>query len=243
MAIASFVTSTAGLFFLGGLSGPVGLGLGIAALKRISATGKSGRGWAIAGIVIGAVGIVWLLAIIAYFVFIAMLVTGSASSTFFDDLGDQLSESTEEGSGGSGSDAETDSRLPDFTLRTDLTSGTCLVSLPWEYDLSDAEPVDCATPHEAEIVGRIPMTGPVSLDLDDVFDTAYGDAWDACDQLTEGLVPDYFASGSIELFYPHPDDYADGITLAYCVFSGDAAGMTGSATAGTLVLAPSGTSS
>ena len=71
MAIASFATSAAGLLFFAGVPGPVGLGLGIAALRRIKVSGKSGRGWAIAGIVVGALGILWLLAIIAYFVFIA----------------------------------------------------------------------------------------------------------------------------------------------------------------------------
>ena len=237
MAIASFVTSTAGLLFFGGLPGPVGLGLGIAALRRIAVNGKAGRGWAIAGIVVGAVGILWLLAIVAYIIFVVALI-GSSGSGFWDEVEQGFEEGYEQGTDGSGSD-----QLPEFALRTDLVAGTCLTTYSWEYDMADTEPVDCAVPHEAEVVGLITMTGPVSLDADDAFDPAYNDAWDECDQLTEGLLPDYFSNGSIELYYPHPDDFAAGNTSAYCVYYGDETGMTGSATAGTLELAASGTSS
>ncbi|WP_456846609.1 DUF4190 domain-containing protein, partial [Cellulomonas sp. P5_C6] len=238
MAIASFVTSTAGLFFLGGLPGPVGLGLGIAALRRIKVNGKAGRGWAIAGIVVGAVGIVYLLALIAYFVFVIALF----SSGGFQDAFDEVQQGMEEGSDGS-TGTDTGATLPDFTLRTDLTAGTCLTTFSESYDMADTDPVDCAVPHEAEVVGLIPMSGPVTMDADDEYDTAYNDAWDACDQLTEGLVPGYFDDGDISLYFPHPDDYAAGVTNGYCVYYGDEPGMTGSATAGTLQLAGAGTSS
>ena len=61
-----------------------------------------------------------------------------------------------------------------------------------------------------------------------------------CDALTESLLPDYFADGNVELFYPHPDDFAAGVTSAYCVYYGDDPGMTGSVVAHTLVLAGAG---
>ena len=95
--------------------------------------------------------------------------------------------------------------------------------------MADTDPVDCAVPHEAEVVALVPMSAPVSLDPDDEFDTAFNDAWDACDALTEALVPGYFDNGNIELYYPHPDDFAGGVTSAYCVYYGDEPGMTGSA--------------
>lgn len=237
MAIASFVTSLAGLLFFGGVPGAVGLGLGIAALRRIGVSGKAGRGFAIAGIVIGAVGILWMLAVIAYFV-IVFTVIGATGG--FSQAIDDFEQGTDQESQGS---TGTDETLPDFALRTDLTTGTCLTSYAATYDMSDTEPVDCAVPHEAEVVGLIPMSGPVSLDADDEFDTAYNDAWDDCDVLTEGLLPDYFSDGDISLYFPHPDDYAAGTTSAYCVYYGDEPGMTGSATAGTLQLAGTGTQS
>ena len=102
--------------------------------------------------------------------------------------------------------------------------------------MADTDPVDCDVPHDAEVVGLIPMSGPVSVDPDDEYDSAYDDAWAECDTLTEELVPGYFDNGNIELFYPHPDDFAAGITSAYCVYYSDEPGMTGSAVDGTLVL-------
>ena len=237
MAIASFVTSTAGLLFFGGLPGPVGLGLGIAALRRIKVSGKGGRGWAIAGIAIGALGILTMLAIAAYIVFVIWLIgTTGSSSSFWDDLEQGFEEGYEDGA--SGSDAG--EQLPDFALRTDLAAGTCLTTYAWEYDMADTDPVDCTVPHEAEVVALVPMSDPVSLDPDDEFDSAYNDAWDACDALTESFVPGYFDDGNIELYYPHPDDFAGGLTSAYCVYYGDEPGMTGSAVSGTLVLAGTG---
>ena len=237
MAIASFVTSTAGLLFFGGVPGPVGLGLGIAALRRIKVSGKGGRGWAIAGIAIGALGILTMLAIAAYIVFVIVFLSAAGSSSgFWDDVEQGFEDGMEDGATGS----DTASDLPDFALRTDLTAGTCLTTYAWEYDMADTDPVDCTVPHEAEVVALVPMSDPVSLDPDDEYDTAFNNAWDACDALTESLVPGYFDNGNIELYYPHPDDFAGGLTSAYCVYYGDEPGMTGSAVNGTLVLAGAG---
>ena len=30
-------------------------------------------------------------------------------------------------------------------------------------------------------------------------------------------MPGYFDNGNVELYYPHPDDFAGGVTSAYCV--------------------------
>jgi len=58
MAIASFVTSLAGMFVLCGVSGIVGIVLGVIALNRSKQLQDAGRGMAIAGIVIGAAQLV-----------------------------------------------------------------------------------------------------------------------------------------------------------------------------------------
>lgn len=76
MAIASFVTSLAGSFAVCGVSGIVGIVLGIIALNRSKELQGTGRGMAIAGIVIGAVQIVLLVGFI-----IAMIVLTSQSDT------------------------------------------------------------------------------------------------------------------------------------------------------------------
>ncbi|HWJ86297.1 MAG TPA: DUF4190 domain-containing protein [Cellulomonas sp.] len=82
LAIASLVTSGVGFVATGGLLCPVGLGLGIASLRRIKRTGADGRGLAIGGIVVGALGTLILLAVIA--LVIGLIAYGSSE---FDDDG------------------------------------------------------------------------------------------------------------------------------------------------------------
>ncbi|MBD8059304.1 DUF4190 domain-containing protein [Cellulomonas sp. JH27-2] len=72
LAIASFATSLGGLVVLAGIPCPVGLGLGIASLRRIKRNGTDGRGFAIAGIAIGAFGTLLILAFIALIIGLAI---------------------------------------------------------------------------------------------------------------------------------------------------------------------------
>ena len=67
MAIGSLVTSLTGFLFL--ISAPVGLVLGIVALRQIRRDGTEGRGMAIAGIVIGSV----ITAFLALFTFVIIM--------------------------------------------------------------------------------------------------------------------------------------------------------------------------
>lgn len=67
-AIASFVTSLVGTFLLFGISGIVGIVLGIIALGRSKETEGAGRGLAIAGIVIGTLQWVLLAVVVVIFV-------------------------------------------------------------------------------------------------------------------------------------------------------------------------------
>jgi hypothetical protein len=60
------------------VSFPIGLGLGVAALRRIKKTGAEGRGFAIAGTVIGAIGTALLIGGIALALFL-VVVPGSSS--------------------------------------------------------------------------------------------------------------------------------------------------------------------
>jgi hypothetical protein len=65
LAIAALVCGIIGLFFLSIILGPLALIFGIIALRRANA-GASGRGMAIAGIVLGAVDIVLYVIALAY---------------------------------------------------------------------------------------------------------------------------------------------------------------------------------
>ena len=228
MAVASLVTSLVGMFALGGLSGPVGLGLGIAALKRIRVSGKSGRGLAIAGIVTGALGTVELLVIIAWLVFVGTFLASLATTDGWSD-----GQGSDSSSSDGGTDGDTQGTLPDYTLRTDLAVGDCLDVYAYEYDMSDTNPVDCAVPHEGEVVAVIPLSGPVTTDLD-ADDPAWEAAWESCDAQTEALLPGYSNTGDAYLYYPHPADFTSGSTTAYCAYFAWDDTVTGSAVQHTL---------
>ncbi|WP_148234269.1 DUF4190 domain-containing protein [Cellulomonas flavigena] len=107
LAVASLVTSGAGLLLMAGAPGPIGIGLGIGALVRLKRNGRRGRGLAIAGIALGAVGTIVIGLLVWFFVWAAQ-VTSSTISQTEELLGggsslDQLLEDLESGSGGSSS--------------------------------------------------------------------------------------------------------------------------------------------
>lgn len=76
-AIASLVTSLAGLAFCG-LPSIVGLVLGVIAMRETKRTGQEGHGLALAGVIVGALAVVgWLL--YAVVIIIALAVSSSPS--------------------------------------------------------------------------------------------------------------------------------------------------------------------
>ena len=85
LAVASLITSISGFFV--GLSFPVGIGLGIAALRRIKRTGAEGRGLAVAGIVIGSIGTALLLLVAAGIALLLVTVRTSDNVTWEWDAG------------------------------------------------------------------------------------------------------------------------------------------------------------
>ncbi|MFC6704484.1 DUF4190 domain-containing protein [Flexivirga alba] len=64
LALASMITSIAGIFVLRGFSGIVAVILGVMGLKRSKEIQDVGRGQAIAGIIIGAAQFVLLIAFV-----------------------------------------------------------------------------------------------------------------------------------------------------------------------------------
>ncbi|WP_426594081.1 DUF4190 domain-containing protein [Cellulomonas sp. McL0617] len=227
LAIGAMVTSIVGLVVLGGLACPVGLGLGIAALRRVRRNGTQGRGLAIAGIAVGGVGTLYLIGVIAI---VVAVITGSL--TTYDD-------STFDTGTNQGNEQQTNDTVPDYTLRSDLLVGDCLDVYPFEWDMSDASVVSCAVPHEGEVVAMVTMTGPSSTSTsgdDPVWDLASQE----CDQRATELLGDDVDLGEIDLYAPHPNDFASGGTTAYCTFFSTADGglFTGSAVEHTLTAAP-----
>ncbi|SFK15055.1 DUF4190 domain-containing protein [Cellulomonas sp. KH9] len=257
MAVASLVTSVGGLVLLCGLTGPVGLGLGIAALPRIRRSGARGRGMAIAGIVVGAIGTAVLVATVA--VLAAVVQWGSDQAQQVSEITestselDRLLDDLDGGGTGSGSGSSDDLdqllgelgeqleglgeqqsyQLPGYVLPQDVAVGTCWATAPGSFDLSDAVVVPCEQEHTAEVVARLTVTGSPATDVaaeDPVSDAAYTQCADVVDALDPGLAE----QGWADVWLPHPDQVVAGELVAYCVYEGlDAAG-------GSLV-APSGT--
>lgn len=85
LGIAGFVLGILSLVFCGGLTAPFGLVLSIMGMKETAPGAtppKSGRGLAIAGLVLSILGTLVLLAVVAYFVLMIVLVGATAGSEY-----------------------------------------------------------------------------------------------------------------------------------------------------------------
>ncbi|WP_051639912.1 DUF4190 domain-containing protein [Cellulomonas sp. URHE0023] len=236
LAIASLVTSLVGLVFLAGLTGPVGLGLGIAALRRTRKNGKRGRGMAIAGIVVGAFDILFLLAMTAVVVALVNADWESYEDSYSYGSGE---DDYDYGNDDDDTDDElTDDTIPDYTLRTDLVVGDCLDYYAYQWDMSDSAVVGCDAPHEGEVLATIPLSGPTNPSLSSD-DPVWNAAWDACMVQATDLLHDSVDLGEVVLYAPHPDDFAGGATSGYCAFFTENP-ATGSAIQHTLTLSSAG---
>ena len=117
LAIASLATAVVGL-------GPVGIGLGIAALLRTRRLGTRGHGLALAGIVVGAV---WTLVALALAAMAVMMAIGSRPLPH--DV----------------------SHAQDAHARQ-LVTGNCVDPLPANGNIDMVHVVPCATPHAAQVI-------------------------------------------------------------------------------------------
>ena len=75
LAIASLIVSLASIFTLG-FAGLVGLPLGIGALRQIGRSGDAGKGLAIAGVVVGALGS------LAFILIVVLIAIGATNANF-----------------------------------------------------------------------------------------------------------------------------------------------------------------
>ena len=204
LAIGSLVTSIAGLLVLGGLPGPVGVGLGIGALRRIRRRGTRGRGMAIAGVVVGAVSTLVCIGWIWLAVWASSNPAVTSGLAFEDEL-------------------------PDYTLRSDLVVGDCLREYPGSWDLGTAGPVDCGEAHALEIVAVLPLSGPVDSSSGTT-DVGYGQGFAECTAQIERGTPGLLDAGAVwtDVSFPHPDDWSTGATTAYCAVATEFPDLRGS---------------
>lgn len=205
LATASLATSVGGLLVLAGLPGPVGVGLGIGALRRIRRHGTRGRGLAIAGVVVGAVSTLVFVGLVC------LAIWGWSADS--DVTGGLLP----------------DEELPDYTMRADLVAGDCLREYPASWDLGTADPVDCGEAHAMEIVAVLPLTGPVDS-FTSPADAGYDLAFDRCAERIHRSAPGLVDEWTVwtDVSFPHPDDWADGATTAYCAVATELPDLRGS---------------
>ncbi len=104
--------------------GPVALVLGVVALRRTASRHTRGRGIAIAGVVLGVVGTVALLAVVA-----AVVLTTLATRPLPTDVAE-----------------------PRDARAQQLVTGSCVASIPEDGPVGSVRVVPCADPHEAQVV-------------------------------------------------------------------------------------------
>ena len=107
--------------------GPVALALGLVALRRIATHGTRGRGLAVAGVVLGAVGTLALVGVV-----VAGLLTAQAQRPLPADVT-------------SARDAHAGQ----------LVTGSCVGELPADGSVGVVRVVPCAQEHEAQVVTQL----------------------------------------------------------------------------------------
>lgn len=157
---------------------PFAIGFGIAGLRRTRRTGRSGRGLAIAGIVLGALGMVgWLL-------FIGLVVLAVNS--------DEFQDSFREGYDGAYS-AQTGANL---------AVGDCFEPPADVTELEDVVTQTCTTAHGAELVGVHDMTDAEFPGADSVETSAA----DVCYEQFADYVGTDYDSSSLDMIYLYPTE-------------------------------------
>lgn len=201
--------------------------LGAVSLARIKKSGQSGRGMAIAGIVLGALSTIgWIVTVIV----LVMLVRTPEFQEGFDQGLDQgLEQSLGEVS------PEATSDPGDTTEETEVAAGvdepllgTCFTDSDDLLMADDFGFHDCAEPHNAEIYAETTVEG-------DVFpgdEAIWAQADEFCVAEFATFVGLDYESSELEYnyFYPGEDNWNDGGRLVSCyLVTADGSELTGSA--------------
>lgn len=195
----------------------VPLGLGIAALVRIKKSGRSGKGFAIAGIVLGALSTV---AVVLFFALFAALFT---NDDFQEAFAEGFEESYQESTGtdlGLDEPSSEDLGLAEVA-GTGISVGDCFEDPPLEV-------VDCTSPHHSEVFGVVELAGEEFPGEQDVVEQTEEFCLSA---FSEYVGTDYMDS-SLDFFYYYPTKamWASGDREVFC----EAVTMDGSPLEGTV---------
>ncbi|MFE6968656.1 septum formation family protein [Isoptericola sp. NPDC057653] len=171
VSIAALVTGILGMAL-------IPLGLGIAGVVRTKDPARSGRGLAIAGIVLGALSTVGWIVVIGLAAFVVN------NDDFQDAFRDSYQESFQEGAG------------------LDYEVGECFDYPGSSATIGDITPADCAAPHAAEVFSVSQLPGgdfPGESGVEQAFT-------DTCVPAFESYVGSDPADTSLTAYYIGPDE-------------------------------------
>ncbi|HEY5553773.1 MAG TPA: DUF4190 domain-containing protein [Cellulomonas sp.] len=213
LAIASISTSAAGIVTMG-LTGPVGIGLGIASLRRIRRTGARGRGLAWAGIAVGTAMTLFIAGFVALVV-VSGQWTDVPTGSFRPSPAPTVKSQDNVGY---------------LAFDERLWPGDCLEILP-AADLLDVAFVDCGAPHAAEVLAYEDFRVAPTASADETA-AVFADCSDLASSVAPGALMNQVASSDV--WGPSDSDWADGVRSGYCLLVSSPRTLTGSALDGTL---------
>ena len=214
LAIASMSVSGAGIFTMG-ITGPVGIGLGIASLRKIRRTGARGRGLASAGIAVGILMTLFIAGFIALVAYSSQHVPNVKTGPFTTSTSPH---------------AQSQESVGYLAFDERLWPGDCLEVLP-AAGLLDPAFVDCATPHAAEVLAREDFRVAPTTSADET-----AAVFAHCTKVADAAAPATMMaqSASSDLWAPSDADWAAGVRSGYCLLVSSPGTLTGSALDGTL---------
>ncbi|MFI2105067.1 septum formation family protein [Isoptericola sp. NPDC019693] len=200
VSVAALVTGILGMAL-------IPLGLGIAGVVRTKDPARSGRGLAIAGIVLGA------LSTIAWALFFALVVFVATDDDFQDAFAEGYQDGIQE------------------ELSLGYGPGECFDVPDGSVDLADVTPADCEGPHSSEVIGTHDLEGDDGFPGADAIERSFTEL---CPRTFVVYVGSDYESSSLSMYYVAPDEttWALGDRELVCIVeNGDGTPLTGSVTA------------
>ncbi|MCL2468143.1 MAG: septum formation family protein [Micrococcales bacterium] len=133
--------------------------------------------------------------------------------------------------------------VPDgYTLQQDIAIGTCFDVYSTRFDLSDAKPISCETPHALEAVGAFTWSDSPTRQNDGMIQSQVSSCWD--DSMRHRVSTDrQIDDASVDVWFPSATQISAGATTGYCMARAhrDDDLLVGSVVAGTYEASQQGT--
>lgn len=211
VSVAALVTGILGL-------APLAIALGALGLVRTRRSGVHGRRYAQAGLALGVVWAVGIVAVLLFALVVGQSLGGTTTSDATDSAGVDVAAAQQDGTTKSGSEVE---------------QGDCLLAWDATALTPDADPdllaVDCASPHQAQAFGEVDLS-------DDYPDGAAFPGESAvlaagtsgCRTQVPTAVADSAQTLAVSVIPPTEADWANGARTVMCLVVSGAADLTSS---------------